>query len=67
MKIFSKVLAMMLALVTVLALIPLNAIADTWLNVDAATDGEGSKVTVTLDAVRLAELLQSEGVSPEAA
>ena len=49
MKIFSKVLAMVLALLTVLALVPISAIAAPWADVDAETNGTDSKVTLTLD------------------
>ncbi|MBQ7336503.1 MAG: hypothetical protein IJW92_08540 [Clostridia bacterium] len=62
MKIFNRVLAMLLTLVTVLALLPMSVFADEWLDVDADTSTSGNvtstDVTVTLDAKALLSYLQ---------
>ena len=62
MKKFNRVLAMLLALVTVLAMLPISAIADTWLNVEAkkeTTDNVTSTdITVTVDPKALLSYLQ---------
>ena len=63
MKIFNKVLAMVLALFTVLAMLPIGVLAETWADVDVKTEGNSSKVTLTLDAGTLADILQKDGIS----
>ncbi|MBE6554222.1 MAG: hypothetical protein E7666_07770 [Ruminococcaceae bacterium] len=65
MKRFSKILAMVLALITVLMALPLSVFADAWLDVDVDNRPEGSTLTVTLDGKALAELLKEEGVSKD--
>ena len=62
MKKFNRVLAMVLALITVLAMLPISAIADTWLDVEAEKEQTGnvttSDVTVTVDPYALLAYLQ---------
>ena len=62
MKKFNRVLAMLLALVMVLAILPISAIADTWLNVEAEKETNGNEtatdVTVTVDPKALLSYLQ---------
>jgi len=67
MKIFSKVLALVLALITVLTVLPMSVLADSWLDVDTEElpAGDGTHVTVTLDAKLLEELLKTEGISKD--
>ena len=67
MKKFNKVLAVLLALITVIAALPLSVIADSWMDVETEPlpEGDGSKVTVTVDAKALAELLRTEGLSKD--
>lgn len=63
MKIFNKILAMVLAVLTVLVMLPVNAIADGWLDVDSQTKAEDSTLTVTVSAEKLAAILRENGVS----
>ena len=65
MKRFSKVLALVLALITALTVLPISAIADSWLDVDAEKlpEKDATHVTVTLDAKLLADLLTTDGIS----
>ena len=63
MKIFNKILAMVLALMTVLVMLPVSAFADAWLDVTAQTKAENSTITVTVDAAELAAILKSNGIS----
>lgn len=67
MKKFNKVLAILLALITVLTALPLSVIADSWMDVETKPlpGGDGSKVTVTVDAKALADLLRTEGLSKD--
>ena len=62
MKKFNRVLAMLLAFVMVLAILPISAIADTWLNVEAEKETNGNEtttdVTVTVDPKALLSYLQ---------
>ena len=62
MKKFNRVLAMLLALVMVLAVLPFSAIADAWLNVEAEKETNGNEtttnVTVTVDPKALLSYLQ---------
>ncbi|MBE6565974.1 MAG: hypothetical protein E7659_02585 [Ruminococcaceae bacterium] len=62
MKKFNRVLAMLLALVMVLAILPISAIADTWLNIEAEKETNGNEtatdVTVTVDPKALLSYLQ---------
>lgn len=62
MKKFNRVLAMVLALITVLAMLPISAIADTWLDVDAEKEQTGNvtstDITVTVDPHALLSYLQ---------
>ncbi|MBO7274397.1 MAG: hypothetical protein J6V22_06030, partial [Clostridia bacterium] len=62
MKKFNRVLAMLLALVMVLAILPISAIADAWLNVEAEKETNGNEtttnVTVTVDPKALLSYLQ---------
>ena len=46
MKIFNKILAMVLAVLTVLVMLPVNAIADGWLDVDSQMKAEDSTPSV---------------------
>ena len=48
MKKFNRVLAMLLALVMVLAILPISAIADAWLNVEAEKETNGNETKVNL-------------------
>ncbi len=67
MKIFNRVLAMLLTLVTVLAVLPIGAMADAWLEVDAKTDAESggtvTDLTVTVDPSALLAYLKSRDIS----
>ncbi|MBQ1963368.1 MAG: hypothetical protein II369_04535, partial [Clostridia bacterium] len=63
MKTFNKILAMILAVMTVLVMLPVSVIADAWLDVDSQTEANSSTVTVTVDAKKLATILQENGVS----
>ena len=45
MKKFTRVLAMLIALVMVLAVLPISAIADTWLNVEAEKETNDNVTT----------------------
>ena len=70
MKKLNKVLAMLLAILTVLTIVPISAIAQPWLDVDGettvnGTEGSNSKLTITVDADRLAEILKTNGLSGE--
>ena len=65
MKIFNKVLALVLALFTVLTVLPMSVLAKSWVDVNTETTGDATKVTVTLDAKTLAELLQRDGISKD--
>ena len=67
MKKFNKFLAIVLVLIMVITALPISAMADAWLDVDAEElpAGDGTKVTVTLDAKALAQLLVDEGVSKD--
>ena len=63
MKKFNRVLAMLLALVTVLAVLPLSVLADDWLNVDVdkTTPEENvtaTDITVTVDPKALLSYIQ---------
>ena len=62
MKKFTRVLAMLIALVMVLAVLPISAIADTWLNVEAEKETNDNvtttDVTVTVDPYALLSYLQ---------
>ena len=49
MKIFNKILAMVLALMTVLVMLPVSAFADAWLDVTSQTKAENSTITVKVD------------------
>ncbi len=63
MKKFNKVLAIVLTVLTLLASLPMTVLADAWLDVDATTEGSSSKVTVTVDAGTLADILEKDGIS----
>ena len=63
MKTFNKILAMVLAVLTVLVMLPVNAIADGWLDVDSQTKAEDSTLTITVSAEKLAAILRENGVS----
>lgn len=63
MKTFNKILAMVLAVLTVLVMLPVSVIADAWLDVDSKTEAENSTLTVTVSAAKLAEILRANGVS----
>ena len=70
MKIFNKVLAMVLALIMTVAVLPLGVFAaDPWIDVDANTTQNAagteshSTIVVKVDAKRLAEILKSSGIS----
>ncbi len=65
MKTFNKLFALLLALLTVVTMLPMSVLADAWVKVDAKTDAAGaSTVTLTLDAGTLADILKKDGVSP---
>ena len=64
MKTFNKVLALVLTLITVVAMLPISAFADAWVSVDSKTEGSSSTVTLTLDAGALADILERDGISP---
>ncbi len=68
MKKFHRFLALLLTLVTVVAMLPLSVIAETWadLNVktDDTADGKPTTVTLNLNADVLADILQKDGISP---
>ena len=63
MKTFNKILAMVLAVLTVLVMLPVSAFADAWLDVDSQTEATSSTVTVKVDAKKLAAILQENGIS----
>lgn len=67
MRKFSKVLAMLLAILTVVTMLPLTALAEPWIGVDGSTangtEESSSTLTVTVNADRLTEILKSNGVS----
>ncbi len=62
MKKFNKVLAMLLAIVMVVAMLPISAIADTWLNVEAEKETNdnvtSTDITVTVDPKAFLSYLQ---------
>ena len=62
MKKFNRVLAMLLALITVLATLPISVLADDWLNVDAdktkVENVTSTDVTVTVDPKALLSYIQ---------
>ena len=64
MKKFNRVLAMLLALVMVLAILPISAIADAWLNVEAEKETNGNEtttnVTVTVDSTLIVPIRKSK-------
>lgn len=63
MKKFNRILALILTLVTVLAMLPATVVAsESWLDVSGKNDGTASTVTVTLDAEQLLAVLKG-GVS----
>ena len=57
MKMLSKMLALFLALVTLLAMVPISAIAEPWFKVDADNSGELPVVSITVDASALIAIL----------
>lgn len=63
MKKWNRVLAMLLATVMLLAVLPMNVFADAWLNAGVQTDKEGTTtatdVTLTLDAAALLTYLKT--------
>ncbi len=65
MRNINKVLAMILAVLTVVTMLPLTVLAESWIKVDGETtvtpEGSESSLTVTLNAERLAELIRDEG------
>ncbi len=67
MKKFSKVLAMLLAILTVVTMLPLTAFAEPWIGVDGspADEATGSEatLTITINADKLTEILKENGVS----
>ncbi len=65
MKVFKRVLSMVLALFTVLAILPIGVLADAWADVSVGKEGDRSKITLTLDAGTLADILQKDGISPD--
>ena len=66
MKKFNKILAMLLAVVMVLAILPISAIADTWLSVKAEKETNenvtSTDITVTVDPKALLSYLQDGDV-----
>ncbi|MBQ8432444.1 MAG: hypothetical protein IJX28_06130 [Clostridia bacterium] len=60
MKMFSKMLALLLALVTLLAMVPISAIAEPWFKVEGDNSGELPVVSVRLDAAALADILRGD-------
>ena len=67
MKIFNKVLALVLALFTLVSVLPMSVFAaDKWADVNTEVDGDnGAKVTLTLDAGTLAAILERDGISAD--
>ncbi|MBQ8415909.1 MAG: hypothetical protein IJX13_03265, partial [Clostridia bacterium] len=67
MKMFKRVLAMLLTVVTLLAVLPVSAFADAWLDADANTTQTGnvtnSDVTLTFDAKALLQYLKDKDIS----
>ena len=67
MKRFSKVLAMLLAILTVVTMLPLTAFAEPWIGVDGSpadeATGSESTLTVTINADKLTAILKENGVS----
>ena len=63
MKMFHKVLAIILTVLLLVTALPLSAIADAWFEVDAETNGSSSTVTITVDGGALADILQENGIS----
>ena len=64
MKMFNKVLAIVLTIFTLVSALPMSVFADAWLDVDASTNGSSSKVQLTLDAGAIADILEKDGISP---
>ena len=66
MKKFNRVLAMLLAIVTVLAVLPLSALADNWLSVDAdkttVENVTSTDITVTVDPKALLSYIKDGDV-----
>ena len=66
MKKFNRVLAMLLAIITVLAVLPISALADDWLNVDAdkttVENVTSTEITVTVDPKALLSYIQDGDV-----
>ncbi len=62
MKKFNRVLAMLLAIITVLAVLPISVLADDWLNVDADKEQvenvTSTDITVTVDPKALLSYIQ---------
>ena len=63
MKMFNKILAVILTVFTLISALPMSVIADDWFVVDAETAGSSSTVTVEVDAGALAEILEKNGIS----
>ena len=66
MKKFNRVLAMLLAIITVLAVLPISVLADDWLNVDAdkttVENVTSTEITVTVDPKALLSYIQDGDV-----
>ena len=66
MKKFNRVLAMLLAIITVLAVLPISVLADDWLNVDAdktqVENVTSTDITVTVDPKALLSYIQNGDV-----
>ncbi|MBR2927519.1 MAG: hypothetical protein IKC31_08080 [Clostridia bacterium] len=65
MKAFNKVLAVILAVITVVAMLPMSVFAQEWAKIEVENEGATSKLTLTVDADKLTEILTGNGVSEE--
>jgi len=65
MKMFHKVLALVLTVLLLVTALPVSVIADAWLEVEAETNGSSSSVKITVDGEVLADLLETHGVSKD--
>ena len=69
MKMFSKVLALLLALMTVVAMLPMSVFAAEWGKIQAETtkteNGTDSDVVISIDAEALAALIKENGLSTD--
>ncbi len=66
MRTFYRFLALVLTVITVVAVLPVSAFADAWVKVTAENDkaANTTQVTITVNADVLADILQKDGISP---